>query len=480
MGRTLKKAYAVVLICIMSSLTITVRAEDNKLDVSKDVESSYIPLTELKESDVQLNIQGTQTQKKDTAEYRRSENLMKQANAAENDNSDPNGAYYLPFNEAVGDKIDTTGTNKWYGVIADRACRITTLMSAGDASADFDLYVYKLDESTGVLSNIGYSCQAPGKNEVVDLIVAGGTYYIQINAHTGTGNFGLISYQSSDYIANEINDTISSATVMKESGTLSDAVDSPMDMDVYKFSITSEASRKKFTLTNPANCNYALYIVKSDNTIYSISSGTTYLLDAGDYYLVVTTADGTYSSKNPYTLDVTNQNCVRNARDLVSYNGYLLQQAGTTGLNYYINGKPIDFSYNYKYDISAGADYLHATMTLSTKSTSEVFNKYFKDTNGVNHEGIMFIKYNSSFNESGRDLALYIPINDVYYSYHRTASSSLPPTSVHQSGSVFAQVIVDVNTGKVIDLFSPNWYYESGASHHTHNIGTIYKICEID
>lgn len=27
-------------------------------------------------------------------------------------------------------------------------------------------------------------------------------------------------------------------------------------------------------------------------------------------------------------------------------------------------------------------------------------------------------------------------------------------------------MIVDVNTGKVIDLFSPNWYYESSASHH--------------
>lgn len=89
----------------------------------------------------------------------------------------------------------------------------------------------------------------------------------------------------------------------------------------------------------------------------------------------------------------------------------------------------------------------------------------------------MFIKYNSSFNSSARDFALYIPINDVNYAYHRTASASLAPTSVHQSSSVFAEVIVDVETGKVIDLFSPNWYYESIYSHHTHGISNIFAMC---
>ena len=38
--------------------------------------------------------------------------------------------------------------------------------------------------------------------------------------------------------------------------------------------------------------------------------------------------------------------------------------------------------------------------------------------------------------------------------------------------------IVDVNTGKVIDLFSPNWYYEDSSSSHTHSIGNIYSICQ--
>ncbi len=83
-----------------------------------------------------------------------------------------------------------------------------------------------------------------------------------------------------------------------------------------------------------------------------------------------------------------------------------------------------------------------------------------------------------SFNSSARSLALYIPINDVRYSYHRSASASLAPTSVHQSYDAFANVIVDVNTGKVIDLFSPNWYYQSSASHHTRSIGNIFAICE--
>jgi transketolase len=36
---------------------------------------------------------------------------------------------------------------------------------------------------------------------------------------------------------------------------------------------------------------------------------------------------------------------------------------------------------------------------------------------------------------------------------------------------------VDVNTGKVIDLFSPNWYYESSASHHSNGIGAVYATC---
>lgn len=395
--------------------------------------------------------------------------------SVENDN--PNGAYYLPFNTAVGDNIDTVGDSRWYGVIAEKTSRISTLMVADDEKANFDLYVYKLNKENSTLELIGYSVEAAGTNEIVDMKVDAGIYYIQVKAVSGTGDCALVSYLSTQYIDKEINDTIQYASDLQISGKVIDAVDSPIDMDVYKFTVSTEAARKKFTLSNPENCNYVLYIVKSNGSIYSITSGKMYLLEKGEYYLVVTTADGTYSNSEPYTISVTNQNCALNARDILNYNGYLLQQVGTTGLNYYINGKKIDFSYKYNYNLSAGSDYLHATMTMSTKSTSEVFNTPFTDTNGTDHEGIMFIKYNSSFNSSARDFALYIPINDVNYAYHRTASASLAPTSVHQSSSVFAEVIVDVETGKVIDLFSPNWYYESIYSHHTHGISNIFAMC---
>lgn len=400
-----------------------------------------------------------------------------QALSADNDN--PNGAYYLPFNTPTGDNIDTEGESRWYGVIADSKSRITTLMVAADDTADFDLYVYKLNEETSSLELIGYSLEDPGSNEIVDMVVDEGVYYIEINSASGVGQCAVVSYLSTQHIDNEINDTMEYASDLPTAGTVTDAIDSPLDMDVFKFTVSTEGARKKFTIVNPDNCSYAMYIVKAaTGSIYSITSGGLYLLEQGDYYLVVASADGTYNASETYTVTVTNQDCVLDAEDMLSYNGYLLQRVGSSGINYYINGKKIDFSYSYKHTVSAGSDYLNATMTLSTKSTSDVFSKYFTDTNGVDHEGIMFIKYNSSFNSSARSLALYIPINDVRYSYHRSASSSLAPTSVHQSYDAFANVIVDVNTGKVIDLFSPNWYYESSASNHTRSIGNIYAICE--
>ena len=90
----------------------------------------------------------------------------------------------------------------------------------------------------------------------------------------------------------------------------------------------------------------------------------------------------------------------------------------------------------------------------------------------------MFIKYNSTFNGSSTDLALYVPINDVDYLYRRNASESLGPTYVYDSYSTLANVIVDVNTAKVIDLFSPNWYYQSSYSNHKRSIGDIFAICD--
>ena len=90
----------------------------------------------------------------------------------------------------------------------------------------------------------------------------------------------------------------------------------------------------------------------------------------------------------------------------------------------------------------------------------------------------MFIKYNSTFNGSSRDLALYVPINDVDFLYRRNANESLGPTYVYDSYSKLANVIVDVNTAKVIDLFSPNWYYQSSYSNHKRSIGDIFAICD--
>lgn len=401
-----------------------------------------------------------------------------QALSAENDN--PNGAYYLPFNTPVGDTIDVEEESRWYGVIADTKSRITTFMVTADDTANFDLYVYKLNEETSTLELIGYSTKGAGSNEIVDMVVDAGTYYIRMRSVSGVGECAVVSYLSTQYIDKEINDTMQFASELPTSGTVTDAIDSPLDMDVYKFSVSTEGARKKFTIVSPDDCNYAMYIAKADGSIYNIKSDSLYLLEKGDYYLVVASADGTFNNSATYTVTVTNQNCILDAEDLVSYDGYLLQRVGKTGINYYINGKKIDFSYKYEWNISSGKDYLNATMTLATKETSDVYSKYFTDTNGVDHEGIMFIKYNSTFNSSARNLALYIPINDVRYSYNRVASASLAPTSVHQSYDAFANVIVDVDTAKVIDLFSPNWYYESSASHHTNGIGKIYAICEIE
>ncbi len=474
----MKKWKIVIVSCMVCILLFSTSFQAMAAEISSSNAApgttSAITLNEVSKSDVRLDLNEKHSKRRNVTEYNNVVNQMNQSKQGyariADDNSDPSGANYLPFNQATGDTIDTEGGSRWYGVVADEACRITTLMVASDSSSDFDLYVYKLDEATGTLNNIGYSCQEAGNNEKVDLIVNEGVYYIQVNAYTGTGTFGLVSYQSINYISKEINDTIGTATTISKSCTLTDAIDSPLDMDIYKFSITTEASRKSFTLSNPENCNYALYIVTSDNSIYSINSGVTYSLGNGDYYLIVTTSDGTYSNATPYTLAVTNQDCILGGTDLLSYNGYLVQQVGA---NYYINGKLIDFSYSYKYDFSAGADYLHASMTLKTTANTSV--KNFADEQSL---GISFIKYTSTFNDSARDVALFIPIHNVSYTYYRTASASLAPTYVFDSRTVAeAYLIVDVNTGKVIDLFSPNWYYESSASHHSNGIGAVYATC---
>ena len=78
---------------------------------------------------------------------------------------------------------------RWYAFSVAKATKFTAAMVMDD-TADFDLYVYKLNETDGTLELVGGSAiVGAGTQELSMLKLDEGIYFIGIEAATGNGSF---------------------------------------------------------------------------------------------------------------------------------------------------------------------------------------------------------------------------------------------------------------------------------------------------
>ena len=383
----------------------------------------------------------------------------------EEDNTDPNNAVEILNGEKKTNSL-LTDEFRWYHFTIQQLSKLTIYLEMDD-TIDADLYLFSLNADSGELSIIGNSLnEGTGVDEAIAGKIEAGTYFIVVSGYEGSDNFSLGLYTSTRDVDYEFNDSLSTATevsgVFDLNGTCG-VIDSPYDVDFYKLTL-SEASAVRFELKYTSD-KYAVYYY-TGNAMYAIKDDL-YALDEGTHYFVVLSTDGSYSATRGYTLYIHNIAPVSTDETARFYvvcdRANIVFQFNGDRTNFYVNGNEIDFSYSYKRS-SSSVDY-----DISLRRTSN-FNVCLLQTEGTS----LPLEYqqvipdavhvlNSSFSGIKDKYVLTLSVFDwstpCYWIHVRGTGSSSDMT--YWKDLNMANLYIDPDTGKVIDIEWYNYFYEN-------------------
>jgi hypothetical protein len=412
------------------------------------------------------NVSAKKGQAKESYSVEKNKNRIVPFAAEAVENTDPNNAFLLNFQTVINANISVQGEQRWYNLAVDKNTRIATYLTMG-ADADFDLYLFKLDQSTMQLNLVKASESAMGQSEIVDGVVEPGIYYFMVSGYQGSGSYQLVSFGANSYIDNELNDTAATATTLSNNNfTINGAIDNPYDYDFYKAQLTSERMAK-FNFTQPSGSGYKAYISTDGTNFSEINAATTYHLNAGTYYFVVASSDGSFNNSNPYNLQLSSVGYNSNLLTVVYTNdltSFFQVDSGRT--NFYVNGNPINFSYSYENHVVNSAGWIDTYMNLYQRPEQNVA-IYQSEVNQTSTDLPCFVKYQTNFAGGGsRSKALLLTVFNTSLSVNRYAGGAYAGEKAFYT-SKMAEIVIDIDTGKVIDLVYPNYYYMYGNQSYT-------------
>lgn len=214
-------------------------------------------------------------------------------------NTDPNSAIYMGLNTSFENTISAEGEQSWYYVYSPNAGKLTfNLQAVNNANVDYDLHVFNLNLSTGMLEDEQVSAFGPLVNEQLSTLVSADSYYfICVNSYQGfdtTRPYKLTALYSSTSDAAEADDHPSQAEEYSGNFVVDQTLDNAYDADWMKFTV-SQANKFTFSFNNvPSSSAYQVGIYDGNlNRLATISknSTVTYSLGAGVYYLRVASLD---------------------------------------------------------------------------------------------------------------------------------------------------------------------------------------------
>lgn len=394
------------------------------------------------------------------------------------ENTNPNNAYFLPLNQSGYGTITTQGEQRWCVTQITQRSKMTTTLNM-NANSDFDLVIFKLNESNMTLDFVAESCLNMGETEFIDIIAEPGIYYFAVVSYAGTGIFELTAYTSAYDLQYEINDNMSKATNVSDNNfTINAVIDNPYDYDYYKFNITGTRA-SEFTLNNPQNKNYNMFLILNGNSVYSITSGLKYDVPAGTHYIAVLSNDGQYDINSPYTLKLTSETQLKTYVETSDGRNYF--QMTNDGKQCYVNGNLIDFNWSYINYVNNSAGFINTYMDLIPRSNQKVA-IYESHLSAINQDGELpyFASYTTNF-EGARNVspALILTLIDTKFNVDRYAGGEYSSESVHY-WVPYTQVVIEPSTGKIIDVMAYNFYYYFGyrgyaVSRLPNNVTNIYN-----
>lgn len=381
----------------------------------------------------------------------------------EQDNTDPNYAIEILNGEKKTNSL-LKDENRWYYFTLDTLSNLTLFLDMDD-TIDADLYVFQLNTNSGELSMAGSSTQeGAGEYEAIGGKAGAGVYFIAVSGFEGSGNFELALYTSTDDVQYENNDTPETATEV--SGTynvngLKGVIDSPYDVDFYKLTL-SEASAVRFEIKTSQN--YA--IIHCDGKEIQRIKKDLYALEAGTHYFLVGSLDGSYSSSYGYGLYITtiapiSTDTAAECFAVCDRANVIFQFRGDRS-KYYVNGNEIDFSYSYSnstssvnYDISLRKTPNFYVCLVQTDGTSQPLEcqQTMPDVIRISSSAFTGIKDKYVLMLSVRDVST--PCYSIHVRGRGDSSDKTLWEDLH-----FANVYIDPDTGKVIDIAWYNYFYD--------------------
>lgn len=125
-------------------------------------------------------------------------------------NTSPNEAVVMGLNTAITNSIEIQGEQRWFATVLNEQSKMSVIIQLAQ-SQDFDLYVYKLNETSMTLESVDFSTNSIGVNESSSNVLDSGIYYFMVHGYSGTGDFGVYLFSSTYDNIFEINDSLDQA-----------------------------------------------------------------------------------------------------------------------------------------------------------------------------------------------------------------------------------------------------------------------------
>lgn len=305
----------------------------------------------------------------------------------------------------------------------------------------------------------GSATEGLGVIEYYNQVMEPGTYFFAVAGYEGTGNFAFAYYQSSIDVNNEVNDSLLSATNVSLNADIAGIIDSPYDIDCYKFTVSVPMIMKYSISTTD---NYSITFAARDGSsaaAYQIQGmSNTYKIMPGTYYFKVQSEAGNYSSDSSYSVKFKNVGNLSTdskvTRTGVCESANIVYQTNDTGTVYYVNGNHIDIGYSYYKNLSNTAGLQIYDISIDISKVDFVG---YRDSTGAE-----VLYYMSStrpaLSVNSRPVLQLTLIGEACYKINCFGSGAYAMNTYNQDIDA-VNVLIDPETGKLVDILEFNYFY---------------------
>ncbi len=460
--RILSGMLALIMVFSLSSVKMEVKAKTAENDNVGSMEFVECADEELEIATIEKKMANVveRTYNKDTYSFANSASVCSESED-EVTNTDPNHAY-LVTNDVIEQRtIETAGEMRWYVFTLTEASKVTILLQMVE-TLDADIYMFLLNQETYELELCGGSTnEGLGVTEHYNTVMNAGTYYFAVSGYEGTGTYAFAYYQSSADATKEVNDSIETATAITLDNSVTGVIDNPNDVDYYTFSVTqptiikySISSTNGYSLlyAGKSGSNSAIYEINTNNVSYKVMPGT--------YYFAVLSEDGSYSSTSTYTANFVEVGSMSGDSAVtligISEDAGIVYETNNAGSINYVNGNPVDISYSYVQNLSNSAGSQSYNISINANAGACAILKDAYEPAAVHYHS----STKPAMKVSSRPALLLTFYDDSdFYRIHCTGSGAYSTNTLWEDLN-YVTVLIDPDTGKLIDIVEYNYYYD--------------------